>query len=674
MEKTSQSNISFKDSIKTKLIFIMIAVAAVPLIISIIISYETSTSRAKNDALDVLSAQAQLVAEEYSGVINENIVALQTFANSSSTRTYVEQYGTGMNYVPEESVLAEMDMLNEYINDGNSSIVISLANGDSILRTDRTAGSNIYDRDYFQECITSGKPVISNCITSRTTGARIANMIVPVFSTDGSTIIGTIHRSYSLDNLHEFLASNVSDGFIIDRNGVLAAHAQFEISAEDEEINMSEAGFTTSPETSGTMTADYSGVKTYTSWIREPISGYVVTVSRTHPDIMAEANRTATTTIVLGILLVIVAVIISFFMARSFTQPILAVSESLGALADGRFVKVTKHDTRKDEFGSISVAANSVIDKLNDIVTNIKNSAVDVANTSESLSDMADQISSNAEGVSEAVQEIASGATQQADEIQHATENVGYIGEAVNNVKDSSVTLSELAGKMKKASEVSGKSLASLQASSVEMTSKIDEISRTIEATENAVSSINEKVEGITSIATQTNLLSLNASIEAARAGEAGRGFAVVAEEIGKLADDSKLMADEIKIEMDKLLNQSKAAVSAAEEVKKGNDTQQVAISETLESVNGMLGDIDSTVQGVKTISDGAEVCDNSKNAVIDTMSALSAISEENAASSEETGASMEELSATVTTLASSANDLKTIAEQLNEDMKFFKS
>ena len=674
MENNSQSTISFKDSIKTKLIFIMIAVAAVPLIISILISYRTSTSRAKDDALDILAAQAQLVAEEYSGVINENIVALQTFANSSSTRTYVEQYGTGMNYVPEESVLAEMDKLNEYINDGNSSIVISLATGDSILRTDRTAGSNIYDRDYFQECVTTGKPVISNCITSRTNGNRIVNMIVPIFAADGSKVIGTIHRSYDLKTLHDFLASSVSDGFILDASGVLAAHAQFEISAEDEEINMSQAGFTTATESSGTMTADYDGVKTYTSWVREPISGYIVTVSRTHPDIMAEANRTATTTVVIGILLVIIAVIISFFMARSFTQPILAVSESLGALADGRFVKVTKHDARKDEFGSISNAANSVIDKLNDIVANIKNSAVDVANTSESLSDMADQISSNAEGVSEAVQEIASGATQQADEIQNATENVGYIGEAVNNVKDSSATLTELAGKMKKASELSGKSLASLQASSVEMTNKIDEISRTIEATENAVSSINEKVEGITSIATQTNLLSLNASIEAARAGEAGRGFAVVAEEIGKLADDSKLMADEIKIEMDKLLNQSKAAVSAAEEVKKGNDTQQVAISETLESVNGMLGDIDSTVQGVKTISDGAEICDTSKNAVVDTMSALSAISEENAASSEETGASMEELSATVTTLASSANDLKTIAEQLNEDMKFFKS
>lgn len=227
---------------------------------------------------------------------------------------------------------------------------------------------------------------------------------------------------------------------------------------------------------------------------------------------------------------------------------------------------------------------------------------------------------------------------------------------------------------MKEASEVSSNSLASLKDSSAEMTEKIDDIARTIQATQDAVSSINDKVEGITSIATQTNLLSLNASIEAARAGEAGKGFAVVADEIGKLADDSKQMADEIRKEMDVLLEQAKSAVEAADSVKQGNMDQQVALGETLEAVNGMLSDIGSTVGGVELISKGAETCESSKNKVVDVMSALSAISEENAASSEETGASMQELSATVTTLAGSAKDLKDIAEKLNKEMEFFKS
>ena len=196
------------------------------------------------------------------------------------------------------------------------------------------------------------------------------------------------------------------------------------------------------------------------------------------------------------------------------------------------------------------------------------------------------------------------------------------------------------------------------------MTNKIDGISQTIQATQDAVSTINEKVEGISSIATQTNLLSLNASIEAARAGEAGKGFAVVAEE----------MADDIRKEMDELLEQSKAAVLAAEQVRQGNTDQQLALSKTLEAVNGMLGDISSTVDGVGLISQGADTCETSKDAVVDIMSALSAISEENAASSEQTGASMQELSATVTTLAGSADNLKNIAEKLHKEVDFFKS
>ncbi len=672
-KKANQSEVGFMDSIKTRIIGIMVFVVTIPLAIAILISYFTSTNKAKNDALDLLAARAAQVEQIYSGVLKENIIALQTFANSPSTREYFATRGTAGQKVMDEDIWAEFDKINANIDDGNTSISVCIPTGDQIIRSDRKEGSNIGDRDYFQQCISTGKPVVSNIVTAKTTGNRVTNIIVPVYNEEGTEIIGTVHRSYNLAALHNFLADNVDDGYIVDRNGILAAHAQMEITADDEPIDMSGSEFMTSADSTGLVTMTFNGNLTYTSWVREPVSGFVVTVSAKNDDIMATARRAAMTVVFIGIALVVVAVIISLLMAKSFTDPVKAVSESLAQLSDGRFKKVEKFDNRKDEFGVISRATNSVIGKLDEIVKNIKASAEDVGNSSEELSDMATQISQTAEDVANAVQEIATGATQQADEIQDATESVGHIGEAVNDVKTSTGDLSSLSDKMKQASEVSSRSLESLQTSSAEMTSKIDDISSTIQATQNAVNIISEKVEGITSIATQTNLLSLNASIEAARAGEAGKGFAVVAEEIGKLAEDSKAMADDIRKEMDVLLEQSKAAVVAAEDVKQGNNEQQVALGETLDAVQGMLGDIDSTVGGVQLISQGADTCETSKNAVVDTMSALSAISEENAASSEETGASMQELSATVTTLAGSANNLKGIAEQLNEEMKFFK-
>ena len=670
--KKNPTGIRFKDSIKTRLIGVMLFVAAVPLIIAIIISYNTSTSKAKSDALELLEANGKFIETKFAEIVSENVIALETFAGAPSTITYIQNHGTPDAPIPDEVILAQMDAINTNIDDGNVSVILSMTSGEQLLRTDRKELANISDRDYFQKAISTGKPAVSDVVVSKSAGNRITIICVPVFDDVTGEVIGTIQRSFDLNNLHEFLAENISDGYITDTSGMMAAHAQFEITPEDE-YDLSSSPFMTDNSSSGMYEQKFSGNNTYVSWIKEPVTGYYVAVAQQESEIMAEAIRSALVVVIIGIILIIVAVVISFMMAKSFTEPVEAVGKTLNALSDGRFVKVEKFDERKDEFGAISKATNAVITKLDEIVSNIKASAEDVGTSSAELSDMANQISQTAEDVSNAVQEIASGATQQADEIQSASENVGRIGEAVGDVQRSTDDLSGITEKMKEASEISSKSLADLQNSSNEMTEKIDEISQTIQATQQAVNNISEKVEGITSIATQTNLLSLNASIEAARAGEAGKGFAVVAEEIGKLAEDSKTMADDIRKEMDILLEQAQAAVGAAEDVRQGNNDQQIALGETLDAVNGMLEDIGSTVGGVQLISEGAETCDSSKNAVVDTMSALSAISEENAASSEETGASMQELSATVTTLAGSAGNLKDIAEKLNKDMEFFK-
>ena len=670
--KKAQSTISFRDSIKTKLIFIMVLLVAVPLIVSILISYQSSTSKAKEDALDNLEAKCRLVETEFQEIVNRNIAALQTFSVAPSTTTYIENYGTEENPIPDEVMLAQMDAINEFMADDNISVILSKASGDQLLRSDRSELANISDRDYFQEATSTGEPAISNVVVSKSNGNRITIVCVPIFNEAHTQVIGTIQRSFDLNNLHEFLAENVSDGYITDRAGMMVAHAQFEITPEDE-YDLSSYEFIGSTETSGLMTAKFDGSLTYMSWTREPISGYVVVVSKQNAEIMSSAIKSALIVVVIGVVLLIIAIIISLMIATSFTKPIVAVTASITELADGGFKKIKGYSKRKDEFGEIVRSTNSVIDRLSSIVHSIKMSAATVTTSSEDLADMANQIAATTDTVANAVQEIATGAVQQAEEIQQAAENVGKITDAVSGVQNSTDNMENLAGKMKQASETSSQSLNNLQISSSEMTDKIEEITKTISATKDAVANINERVEGISGIAAQTNLLSLNASIEAARAGEAGKGFAVVAEEIRKLADDSDSMAQDIRAEMDILLKQSEAAVAAANLVKQGNLEQQEAIGGTLESVNGMLEDIDGTVEGVRDIAGGATTCVDSNEVVSDAMSSLSAISQENAASSETTGASVQELSATVSSLANSADNLKDIAVKLNEEVSFFK-
>ncbi len=664
----SENGIKFTDSIKTRLISVILLVMLIPLITAIVVSYVTSTKKATYDAIDALDWQAWYIESEFESIIQKNVAAMQAIAAAPSTKSF---YINPADLNAADKAQKYLNTVDAALNDGNITVLTG-ADGMQILR----ASGKLVDvsaREYYKQAM-AGNCYVSDVITSTSTGARQTTIVAPVYSDDGQ-IVGLVQRNYSMDDLHTLLVDEAEDGFISDRVGMVAAMSAMEITPENEKsIDFSGAPFMGASEESGQYNQDAGNGESVICWVKSPTTGWYVACAKSVKEIKASATSAAWVVIIIGIIMAAVAAVISFLMAKAFTEPIGDVNDSLASLSDGRFRPVDRHMNRKDEFGGMVRSTNAVIKKLEEIVSDIKASASDVGLSSEELSDMANQISQTAEDVSNAVQEIASGATQQADEIQSASENVGRIGDAVGDVQTSTGNLSTLADKMKEASEVSSHSLASLQNSSSEMTAKIDEISRTISATQDAVSNINGKVEGIASIATQTNLLSLNASIEAARAGEAGKGFAVVAEEIGKLADDSKAMADDIRREMDVLLEQSKAAVQAAEDVKQGNQDQQLALGETLEAVNGMLGDIGSTVGGVELISQGADTCESSKNAVVDTMSALSAISEENAASSEETGASMQELSATVTTLAGSANNLKEIAEKLNDEMSFFKS
>ena len=475
--KKAKKKITFTNSVKTRLIAIMLAVVIVPLAIALCVSYFTSTSKALNDAKTALEWQARYLSTKYSDVIQENLNMVKVIAENPTTIVYMEKTA-GIT----DDVMIEMMQAADRIMDDGSVMAIADTTGMQIVRSGG-ACVDVSTREYWIEAM-KGNTYISNILVSKSTGARQVTIAVPIRGNDG-TILGEVQRNYDLEAMHELLAEHTDDAFVCDRDGVMAAHAQFSIAAEDV-YEMAGAKFLA--DESGTFVDKTSfDNPLIMSYYRDPLTGYTIVVSDDYNIAMSSAVRTAMITVVIGIIMLIAAAFVAFRMAYSFTEPIKEVNDSLSKLADGRFSKIERFTKQKDEFGEMIGNTNTVIGRLEEIVGNIKKSASTVESSSLELSETADQISQTAEDVSNAVQEIASGATQQADEIQTASENVGFIGDAVVDVQESTKELEGLTGKMQGASEASAASLSNLQESSNEMTGKIEEISATISATQDAV-------------------------------------------------------------------------------------------------------------------------------------------------------------------------------------------
>lgn len=670
MEDTKR--VSFTNSIKTRLIAIMVALVIVPMFIAIIVSVVNTRKEGKKTANEINDAQAAVVESDISSIIADNLNALRGLAESPTIAQFIE---SGAEGDLEERVLSQMKEIDNRLADGNTSVVTG-ADGMQLLRA---VGDlvDVSEREYFKQGM-DGNTYVSDVNVSKTTGKGIITFVVPVWNRGHDKVVGIVQRNYDVSVLHDIIAEEVTEKrqeiVIVDRDGKVVAHSGHEVDPNEPEDQSGNPFYTDSrgDKLKGVYETKWDGDTWMVSWEKDPVTGWVIASCRVESVALSHVSKMTTLMVLIGIIFAIAGALVAVVFAKSIIDPLKAINDSVSALAHGRFERISKYEYLRNELGIIVADINLVIDTLAEIVSDIRKSADSVNTSSESLAETAEQISMTADNVSNAVTEIANGASQQADEIQSANESTGVISDNIRAVTTNAESVSGTAQNMNSDSKSSAEQLHMLKDSSDKMTVAIEEISRRISSTGEAVERISEKVAAINSIASQTNLLALNASIEAARAGDAGRGFAVVAEEIGKLADESTASANEIRNEMELLLSESNAAVAKAGEVSEVTENQKQILDATVETIAKLIDGIEDSVSGIESITSSAETCESSKMAIVDAMSSLSAISEENAAATEETSASMEELNAMVNSLAQAAQSLKDISDQLNSDMEFF--
>lgn len=600
-----------------------------------------------------------------------NDAALIKFAQDLPSRNVIK---THANYSQVMATLKNAKASNT--NDIDMIFFVS-EKGDALIKNNEQGVPDtwhVLQRKWYTDTIAKNNTFYTAPYPDATTGKLVVTIAHPM-KDSGGKVVG----AGAMDILIEDIAKIVENykigknGYIVlmDAQGIVLTHPNKDMISKPMPDSLKQIKEAMNKQARGTVEYEFSGVERIAAYSVVNSSGWRLLAIVPKQDILENVADIQKIIMIVYTIAFITLLFVIIFTMRVMLKQIPDVLAGLDRVRNGDF-NTELAVKSEDEIGQIAQAFNNMVKNVKGLLSNAKQVNAQVNISVTELAQVAESANHMSHEISKAIEQTAIATGDQAKNLEVASSHVFELDKKFNKILDNSTLLN----KAVKDAEESNKSGMGAVSDLQERNNFTNQASREIEQKVRQLSqkseAINSILNTITSISAQTNLLALNASIEAARAGEAGRGFAVVANEIRTLAEASANSTNDIKSIIasiqEEVLDSVNKAVQTCEIIEEQNKSVEEVNSvfnKIYLTINSMSKQIDETGNLIHELS-------KSKDIIVDNITSVSAVAEENAASAEEVTATLNEQATTFNKVYEKVVLLERLARDLDSEINKF--
>lgn len=689
LNKFSLKNIGFiysfislirKTRIQLRLISSFLALSLIPLIVIGALSYWKSSNAIKSK----ISSYSEQLMEQVSGNIGIELDKLSKasteFVISDAVQKSLSAVMNSENIIDSMNASSEISktMTNKFgLISGLESYFIILSNEKVIGSTPMSFSASSEFSKRLTEAASAANGTYVWFIDSSNPADKSIYCVRQVKGLNLSTSYGTLVISIKPEYLSSlYKPVDMGEGsniFIVDNTGLIAS------SITSDEINTPYKGTdilseleSSSDNAIKSFTGSVDGKKQLVAF--SSIKGSNWNIISTIPLSYLEKEPDSIRSLILLVFFIclFVAILLSSLISRSISFPLDNLIALMKEAKDGNLsLKVS--DGGKDEISEVVQNFNTMLSNIRDLLLKVRESSSKVLTNAASITESAHHSYIASEQIATSIQQVAKGASEQAQEVSDGVEYMNVLADDINKVEGEIRDVTNVVTETQQLSENALNTVGHLNSKASETSKASQVIVEDITNLNSHMKEIKKIVKVIVGIAEQTNLLSLNAAIEAARAGEAGKGFAVVADEVRKLADQSKDASININAIINKVEQQTQLTVDAANVSSNTVKEQMEAVHETDTAFKTIYAAMDGISARMKNMSVLIEKILVSKEKSLETIESISAVSEQSAATAEEVSASTEEQIASSEELSNYAQELSQLSDELKSSISIFK-